>query len=164
MTIKDGIATFQMNETGEITNETYRGTFQVKCLLSPIGYMDADKLYRQLLGDHIAFASERARNAAFALSQLKYRIIRFPPFWGNPQLPGGQIEDDNIVQYVFEESIKAEEKYREQKQKEISVLTDELTNAITNGTIEKEGDVSDIPLTAKEEEIIQEEEVEVEDS
>lgn len=122
MIFEDFYAWFDISLLGSKTKQSYIGTFKVHCLMSPMAYIKADKLYRQLLGENSLFASEKARNLAFAYSQLQQRIVEAPPFWVNRELGGSHIMDDNIILEVLNQAILAEEKFLEQKNEEIEPL------------------------------------------
>lgn len=139
----DGTANFTIDSEGIATKDTYRGTFTVKCMLSPLEFIKADRLYRQLVGDNVSSAHPTARSNAFALSQLKFRIVKAPPFWQNDELAGGHVEN-NIIAEVMESAITAEEKYREQKQKEAEELQKILTDKIKKNEIEREEEIKDV--------------------
>jgi hypothetical protein len=136
--IEEGTAVFHINETGNVTRQTYMGTFKVHCILSPLDFVEADKMYREMLGaTNPADAHEHARSIAFALSQLKYRIIEEAPFWENRRLGGSHIKDDNIIITILNNAIEAEEKFREAKVKEAEEIQQRLQKAIEDKDIEK---------------------------
>ena len=134
-------ATFDIHSQGNKTNETYMGSFRVKCLLSPIEQIEADRLYREILGMNSHLATEHVRSLAFALSQLDQRIIEAPPFWENDRLGGGHIKDDNVVLEVLDAAIEAQEKYVEGKKKEMEERQKRMTEMIKKKAIEKEPEV-----------------------
>jgi hypothetical protein len=138
MIIEDSQAKFDVNILGNIHKQTYMGNFKVKCVLSPLDYINADKLYRDLLGDNMAMASDRAKNLAFALSQLKYRVIEAPAFWEHRELGGAHIEDDNVIMSILELAIEAEQKYMSKKDKEAEEIEKRLTKALKTGRIQKQ--------------------------
>ncbi len=136
-------AVFHINEPGDTTRQTYIGIFKVKCILDPIDFMEADKLYRQLLGDiRPEAAHEHTANVAFALSQLKYRIIDPSPFWENKRLGGGHLKDNNIIISVLNMAMEAEQKYRDVMKKEAEERQRVLTERIKSKMIEKEPEVA----------------------
>ena len=137
---EEGTATFWIKETGSIKGETYVGMFKVKCILNPIEFIEADGLYRQLLGsDSPTLASNHAGNLAYALAQLRYRVIKAPPFWddGTQKVPGGQV-DDNILLYVFSQCSEAETTYREKIQDQVKQATKSVRDAIDSGKVSPE--------------------------
>jgi len=139
MEITDSHATFEINIIGQSTKQTYLGEFKVICLLSPMSVLEADKLYRTLLGaEGSLYASERAKNLAFALSQLKYRVVSSPPFWDNRKLGGSHIPDDNVIIEIINLAIEAEEKYLQEKEEEAEKLQERLKEAFDTKVIEKE--------------------------
>ena len=107
-------ATFQIDMVAAGDRATYRGSFKVNCLLSPLDLISSDALYRKLLGGtNPSYASEYVSNLAYALSQLKYRITEAPAWFKSEDgsLDGSHI-DDAILLKVFDESAECEEEYR----------------------------------------------------
>jgi len=137
---EDGTANITITIVGEITQETYMGTFKVKCMLSPLELIKSDRLYRELLGANSSMANITARNSAFALSQLENRIIECPPFWENREIGGGHIVDANILGEVIELAIEAESRYRTKKLEELKEKKKLLTKKIKKGKVKKEED------------------------
>lgn len=145
--------TFSINVVGKLSKDTYMGTFKVKCLLSPLEDIAADKRYRDLLGDNSHLAQEHIRQQAFALSQLEQRIIDMPPFWENNTLGGGHIKDVNVVLFVLDQAIEAQEKYVNGKEKELIERQKRLTKAIKTKKIEKEPEIETVEPSANPEEV-----------
>lgn len=143
MEIRDSEAVFDLNILGDRTNQTYMGTFKVKCLLSPLEEIEADKVYRELLGPNSHLAQEHVRQQAFALAQLDQRIIEAPPFWDNQILGGGHIKDRNMVLEVLEKAIEAQEKYVEQKEKELEKKQKKMAQMIRSKKIIKKPEDDD---------------------
>ena len=132
-------AVFSIHMNGETTQETYLGTFKVKCILDPMDFIDSDKLYRQLLGDtHPENAHEHTLNIAFALSQLKYRILECPPFWENKRLGGSHIKDKDVIIGILNKATEAEQIYRQKMAEEAEKRQRMLTERIKAKVIEKE--------------------------
>jgi hypothetical protein len=131
-------AKFTVNITGRHSKSSYMGTFRVKCLLSPLEEIAADKRYRDLLGSNSHLAQEHVRRQAFALSQLEQRIMEMPPFWENDVIPGGHIQDDNVLLEILDLAIEAQEKYIQAKEKELNERRNRLTKNIKKKKIEKE--------------------------
>lgn len=144
-------ATFPINVVGKLTKNSYMGTFKVKCLLSPLEEIAADKRYRDLLGDNSHLAQEHIRQQAFALAQLEQRVIEMPPFWENDLLPGGHVKDTNVVLHLLDMAIEAQEKYINIKEKEHKERQKRLTKNIKLKKIEKEPEIEEVPATAEEE-------------
>jgi hypothetical protein len=143
MEITDTHATFDVHINGEPSKMTYMGSFKVKVLMSPMDEINADKLYRQLLGDNMLMASDNVKNNAFVLSQLKYRVLEYDkaPFWANPEnpdIPGAHITDGNVIFEVFNRAIEAQELYIKQKTEESKALEEALKAAIKSKKVEKE--------------------------
>lgn len=116
--IEGNTATWDMNLDGDI-HGTYRGSFKFRCYIDPMQQMSADRERRELLGVNPFAADEHVSLLAYALPQLKYRIISAPPFWAsqNPAAYQGNIADDNVIVAVLNTAIDAEIKYKAQLKK-----------------------------------------------
>lgn len=112
ISISGNEATWRLSATGAI-NGTYIGEFKFRCFLTPIQKISANREMRDLLGDQMTMAPEHEANLAFALTQLKYRVISAPPFWNSGSTPG-DIPDSNVIMSVLDAAIAAEIKYLEQ--------------------------------------------------
>lgn len=107
-------AVWECNMHGSV-NGTYIGTFRFRCFLTPLQQIAAGKEHRELLGSNISLAPEHEKFLAFALSQLKQRIISSPPFWGSANPNGtmeGDIPDEEVVSAILDAAIGAEVKYK----------------------------------------------------
>jgi len=116
MILENSTAIWNMPLTqGEVLG-SYSGAFVFKCYLNPMEQISANKLYRGLIGPHSSFVSETDGLLAFSLCQLKYRIVKAPPFWfsslSEDGMPGN-IPDLNIIQLIFEHAFDAERMFRE---------------------------------------------------
>lgn len=123
--LEGNTASWDINLSGEVQG-TYIGTFRFKCFLTPTQRLAASREYRELLGPSPTVALEHDDNMAFALTQLKYRVITAPPFWTSSvqtsSMPG-DLPDENIIMAVLDAAIGAELKYKKQlKQKTIDAL------------------------------------------
>jgi hypothetical protein len=137
-------ATFTINVVGKHSKDSYMGTFKVKCLLSPLEEIAADKRYRDLLGANSHLAAQNVRQQAFALSQLEQRVIDMPAFWENESLPGGHIKDVNVLLHVLDLAVEAQEKYISKKEQELKDRQDRLTKAIKKKKIEREPEIEEV--------------------
>jgi len=147
----DSLASFNLNTIGTSTKNTYIGQFKVKTILSPMEFIKADRLYRELLGPNLHYASSRVQNYAFALSQLKFRIVEFPPFWEDRELNGSHIKDDNIALEIMELAAESEELYRKERDEQAEEIQKILTDKIRKGSIKKTEEVEDKPEEESEE-------------
>lgn len=109
----DNTASWQMDLIGETTNSTYRGLFVFKCFINPLDTLAAGREYRSLLGENSEEATEQEKFLAYCLSQCKYRIIKYPPFWNTESMVNGNIPDLNILTSVFTKAIDAQVQYQE---------------------------------------------------
>lgn len=123
--IEGNTATWDMRLEGNI-NGTYSGAFRFKCYISPLQQIAADRERRELLGPQPFAAGEHESLLAYALTQLKYRIISAPPFWEsqNPATLSGDIADENVITAVLDAALGAEMKYKSQlKKKKLDAIS-----------------------------------------
>lgn len=126
-----GIATWEINMTGDVGG-TYQGIFQFKTILSPMQQIEADRDYRELIGANASLASSHIDNLAYTFSQLRQRIIKYPPFWddGASRFKGSHIRDEDIIQAVYEAAVVAETKFRAQLKEKHKAAVERLKAAI----------------------------------
>ena len=137
------LAEFNISTIGKKTNESFSGDFTVKCFMSPLDVIKADKLYRELLGEispHLA--SDETQNLCFALSQLKYRVVKSPAGWKNTEIDGGHL-DSNIVIEVLNRAIQGQEKFQKRSKERLEKLQNKLTTEIKEGKIKEDDPMSE---------------------
>jgi len=136
-------AFFDFSDVGERTNTTYMGEFCVKCVMSPLDHLHADRLYRELIGSiNPHLASQDAKNYAFALSQLKQRALQSPDFYKNREIDGGHL-DSNILIGIINMAIEAEEEYKKLQDEKTKNLQEMMAKRIKNKDIEPEPDAEE---------------------
>jgi hypothetical protein len=117
ITIEGQIATWAMTPTqGSTTSTTYSGTFQFRCILDPIRTLQAGREYRELLGKNAILAEDNDVDLAWALTQLKHKVVKAPPFWSSTLQDSdfaGNLPDLNIIAMAMEASSVAEQIYKE---------------------------------------------------
>lgn len=112
--IEGTTASWSINTEGSISG-TFVGQFRFRCVLNPTQRIAANREMRALLGDHPLLVPEHESFLAYALTQLKYRIITAPPFWKSAESGWeGDIPDENVISEVLNAAINAEVKYKEQ--------------------------------------------------
>lgn len=122
ITIDGTTASWDMRLEGDIAG-TYAGTFKFRCYLTPMQKIAANREMRELLGAQMTMAAEHEANLAFALTQLKHRVISAPPFWGTGGSLSGDIPDTNVILSVLDAAFAAELKYGESlKQKKLDAI------------------------------------------
>ena len=132
------VANYDYQGVGSQSNTTYMGQFRFKCILSPLDQIKADRLYRELIGSiNPHLASKETTNYAFALSQLKVRLVSFPDFFKNDELDGSHL-DSNILIELVNVAIDAQEEYKKDLDARLQEMQDILSKRIKNKTIEKE--------------------------
>lgn len=143
--IEGNTATWEMRLEGDI-HGTYVGVFRFKCYLSPLQQIAANREYREILGPNPSFASEHESFLAYALTQLKYRIVTAPPFWvsQNPASLAGDIADENIISAVLDAALGSEIKYKTQLKKKkmdaVARAKDSVEKLMTDDDEEDESD------------------------
>lgn len=109
-------ATWIMPATHGQVSGLYTGTFQFRCVLDPLRSLQAGREYRELLGRNAVLASEEDSDLAFALTQLKHRVLKAPPFWSSTTQDAefaGNLPDLNIIAIVLDAAIRAENLYKQ---------------------------------------------------
>ena len=141
------VAEFDYQGIGSASNQTFMGSFRAKCVISPMDHIKADRLYRELLGQvNPHLASKETQNYAFALSQLKVRVLEMPDFFKNRELDGSHL-DSNILIDIVNKCIDAQEEYKEELDTRLKTMQDMLAKRIKNRDIEKEEDIEKEPGT-----------------
>lgn len=146
MIIEGSTAVFDIAIQDDLTMETYIGNFKVKCFLSPLEVIRADRIYRELIGSvNSVMAGDTAQNYAFAISQLSVRIINCPDFFKNPNAPDlfGSHTPDKVLIGVLNSSIDAETHFREQQKKTFENTQKRLLNKYKQNKIKKQNLQSD---------------------
>lgn len=118
--IEGNQAKWNINKVGAI-NGTYAGQFVFRCVLTPSQKIAANRDYREMLGVNPTLADEHVSFMAYALTQLRYRIISSPPFWtATQQINGidGDIVDEDIISEVLDAAVHAQLKYKNQLETE----------------------------------------------
>lgn len=150
------VAEFDYQGIGDLTNITYMGVFRCKTVISPLDHIKADRLYRELLGSvNPHLASKETQNYAFALSQLKVRLLEFPDFYRNKELDGAHL-DSNVLIDLINKAIDAQEEYKKELADKLKRMQDMLAKRIKNKEIEREDEIDQEPGTGIEDEDIPE--------
>jgi hypothetical protein len=132
-----GTAEFFVNLEAAADKSTYKGHFKVKCVLSPLDYIQSDATYRELLGKtNPQLADAYVSQLAYALSQLKYRIISNPSWFDNDVngIKGSGV-DDKILLFILDKTIEAEEQYRKGVEEKYEKAKNDVKEAIDDGTL-----------------------------
>jgi hypothetical protein len=108
MSIK-GLVDFSVDVKGEVTGQSFVGTFSAKTKLSVREQLKQDELYRSILGVDCQNASEDSKKMAHALSYLATRITTAPDWW-KQMANGMEVEDVNLIAAVNNSCIAAVEK------------------------------------------------------
>jgi hypothetical protein len=125
--ITGSTAIWQMPLTQGDTLGTYSGRFEFRCFLSPTQMLEAGRIYRELVGNLGSLCSENDSNLAFCLSQLKFRVLRSPPFWSSSVSESGllgDIPDLNVLALILDSAIRAETLFKQKIAKERESILD----------------------------------------
>lgn len=122
---------FVIRVVGEVTGETFVGSFTVKTRLSHRDHLNRDSLRRQLLGDKPEFASERAATSAEIFSQCSTRILEAPSWWTGSD-GGMTLTDDSVVIEVYQEALKCEAEALAEVQKKAEEAKKDLAKVETS--------------------------------
>lgn len=141
------VAEFDYQGVGDNSNQTYMGSFKAKCVVTPMDHIKADRLYRELIGSvNPHLASKETQNFAFALSQLKVRLISMPDFFKNRELDGSHL-DSNILIDIVNKTIDAQEEYKDELDERLQNMQKMLAKRIKSKEIDKEEDIEKEPGT-----------------
>jgi hypothetical protein len=115
--IEGTTASWSIHMEGDVSG-TFNGTFRFKCFLTPTERIAANREMRALLGEHPMLVPEHESFLAYALTQLKYRIITAPPFWKSGESGwAGDLPDSNVISEVLNAAVEAEVKYKDELNK-----------------------------------------------
>lgn len=133
--LNGNVSTWEMHANGTISG-TYTGTFKFRCFLTPLQKIAAGREQRALLGESRAWVEtpdyDHEAWLAYALTQLKYRVISAPPFWtsaGVTKSHEGDIPDENVLEKILDAAIRSELKYK----KHLKELKDEAIKQANEG-------------------------------
>lgn len=140
ITLEGSIATWKMPLTQGSLGGSYTGTFTFKTFLDPLTQLQAGRELRELIGSLGNQASEVEWSLAYALTQLKHRVLTSPPFWTSTQQSSGisgNVGDLNIIELVIAAAMLSEQMFKEKIEKD---REDTLTSTIktVEETLKKE--------------------------
>lgn len=137
--IENNTASWDINIVGDI-NGSYMGTFKFKCYLDPMEQIRANRDYREMIGPNPLGVPEHESFLAYALTQLKYRIVSAPPFWSSTQGVGGNLPDENVISEVLNAAMDSEVKYRSQLKKRKEEALEKAKKAAEKMLREQQGE------------------------
>jgi hypothetical protein len=141
-----GRATIEiMNFVGSKTMNTYMGTFECRCLLPAGEYVKSNRDFVSMVG---VSPDNDATRIAYALIQLKYRLIKKAPFWISEGdiMDGSHIEDYNLIMHLHKACMEAEKTYKDMMKDQFDKNKDRLAKqrtAIAERVKDKEPDQED---------------------
>jgi hypothetical protein len=134
-----GTAVFAIDKEASTTKESFKGIFKVKCILSPLEYIQSDAMYRELLGKtNPQYASNYVSELCYAYSQLKYRVIDAPSWFKDGGAIPGSTTPDNVLIDILDKAVAAEKEFRKTIEEKYDKARGEVKEAIDNGTLSKE--------------------------
>ena len=142
LAIEGNVATWTLGMEGSILG-TYAGIFKFKCYLTPSEQLAAGRLYRELLGPNAALAFSAEDNAAYMLSQLKYRVVSAPPFWhSSVGVDGiaGDVPDQAVLEAILEAAVASQFKYMALLQQRKYEMLKKAKAAAEKALAKKDGD------------------------
>ena len=104
--LENGTALLRVSHLGAVGG-TYIGEFVVRCSLNPEQILAAGREYRTLLGVHMNLASDSESNLAFAISQLRQRVVTEPTWWQS-----AKVKDSSVLLEVLDMALEAEDLHR----------------------------------------------------
>jgi hypothetical protein len=143
--IENNVATWELRTDGDISG-TYQGIFKFKCFLDPMEQIRANREYRELIGPHHLTLPEHESFLAYALTQLKYRVLSAPPFWTSTQSVSGisgNLPDENIISEVLTAAMDSEIRYRGQLKKKKTEALDKARKAAEKMIREQQGEAAE---------------------
>lgn len=120
---------FEIHLTGEISGKLWDGKFSSKVRLSHREYMLEDQHRRMLLGDRAEYASLRVQNAAIIFSTIASHLVGAPEWW-TANRNGEDLEDENIIQAVYDHVIRIENEWLEERKKQAGEAKVELKETL----------------------------------
>jgi hypothetical protein len=143
--VENGLAMWEINRDGDISG-LYRGMFTFRCYLDPISMIKANREYRDLIGPNYISAPEHETFLAYALTQLKYRVVKGPPFWSSTVEGSGfsgNIPDENIISEVLNAALDSEILYRKQLKDRKDTALDKAKKAAEAMLAEQRAELTD---------------------
>jgi hypothetical protein len=119
---------FTVNVTGDVTGENFAGKFKMRTTLPHKMQLEMDELRRSLLGSNPGAASPRAINQAEVFAQINTYRLAAPSWWDD--FNGGlDLEDNNVVQEVYQGLIDGIAKRLEDAKKKVDALKKDIVTA-----------------------------------
>lgn len=126
-------ALFSVHVVGDTSGKTWTGDFEAKRKLAKIDQLKQDNYFRFYIGDSSPqFASPAAQSIAEVLSQLRVRLVKFPPWWTEEGF-GERIEDDNLLKELYSKTMEAEREHLASLKAKVADAQNELRNLGTLG-------------------------------
>jgi hypothetical protein len=119
--------TFTLSMTGKDTQKPFNGTFKAKLILTIREKLYADAERRQLVGPSPEGTppAPSMQGYGYMLGQLRARLVEYPEWWKDSNF-GSELEDDNIVEEIWDKVFEAEKEYKAGLQKEVKGIAKSL--------------------------------------
>ena len=125
---------FTINVVGEVTGESYVGTFKVKPVLNHNEQLTRDALRREYLsrGPEQEKATVRAQNVAAILAEINVRIAPgtdaapTAPTWWKESDGGLNLYDDDVIAEIQDQISKIDKKFKAEVQEKQRAAKEEL--------------------------------------
>jgi hypothetical protein len=130
MRIEDFKAYYSYSGVGKSSGQTYMGDFIFKVGLNPLEVIESDRYYRELLGGNPLVATSAAQEMAFALAQLKYRVIKAPAWWSEVFDSQSNFFDYGILIEVLNKAIEAERQFQDETQERLNQAQERISKMI----------------------------------
>jgi hypothetical protein len=116
---------FEVDIVGDDTFVKYKGEFTTKCVLNMSGKHALELEKTRLMADY-ANPSSGLRGIAITLSTIRAKIAKSPDWWTKLD-QATEILDENVVLYIYDKCVQAEDEWRAKvkKQAEASKKEDE---------------------------------------
>jgi len=134
---------FDIHYVDSLTRKTYIGSFTAKCYLTPIDFIKADSIYRQLLGPvspHLA--SNIVSSFASAISQLQVRLTKSPDWFSQSneefsEVYGGHLPIELLAEIVNKTN-EVQENYAKKVKQDFEKVQKKLFKNLSKGKYKPE--------------------------
>jgi len=136
MAIDDNSASFTVRIEGEVSFETWSGTFRAKTRLAHKDFLLKDRFRRELLGSTGGASTDRALTTAEIISDLHIRIVDSPKWWVESE-GGLNLVDDRVLVKIHELAVQVEKDALEEKKKKAEEAKKEMRKDLDEKTPDK---------------------------
>lgn len=148
--MEDTTKKIKVNKFDEFLGENLIGNFEVKKYLTPLDVIEADKMFRELLGGvNPILASDEAKESAFMISQLNVRLVKYPSWFKSEGNYHGSHLSPKVLQDILNQSVEVTIVYQKEQLEKYELLKGELQKKIETGRVTRkdETNASNTPLS-----------------